>query len=202
MRTKKKSYAVYAAWDYEKEIEKLNRESQAGWQLEKGGCFHSVFYRDEEIRYVYQLDYTPQLEDKERYIELFEEMGWEYVNSTFNGWNYFRKPYREGMAQEETQIYTDRQSLYEMQSRYIRMMNIFTAVYGFLSCIMLYNAITDVSVGIVMELLALLIMTFMFGMARFNISRKRKGLGAICDIPFVILYSLGALLLIAAMCLL
>ena len=26
---------------------------------------------------------------------MFEDLGWEYINSTWNGWSYFRKEYDE-----------------------------------------------------------------------------------------------------------
>ena len=36
MGKQKISQAAYAAWDYKKEIEDLNKKSQEGWQLGKG----------------------------------------------------------------------------------------------------------------------------------------------------------------------
>ena len=35
MGKRKISHAAYAAWDYKKEIEDLNKKSQEGWQLVK-----------------------------------------------------------------------------------------------------------------------------------------------------------------------
>lgn len=122
MKNRMTSHKVYGVWEYEREIADLNKRSIEGWQLEKGGCFHSTFVRNEDVRYVYQLDYAPKPEDKERYISFFEEQGWEYLNSTFNGWHYFRKEYYEGMPEEEMAIYTDKESLVEMQGRYERIM--------------------------------------------------------------------------------
>ena len=122
MKDKMTSHKVYAVWEYEREIADLNKLSIEGWQLEKGGCFHSTFVRNEDVRYVYQLDYAPKLEDKEMYLSFFEEQGWEYMNSTFNGWHYFRKKYSDGMTKEEMEIYSDKESLEEMQKRYERIM--------------------------------------------------------------------------------
>ncbi len=102
---KKRSYRIYAAWDYTKEIEDLNKESENGWQLIKGGCFHSVFERDEGVVYRYQLDYNDKIDNRMRYIETFNEQGWEYINSTFNGWHYFRKIYVPGTDEREYDIY-------------------------------------------------------------------------------------------------
>ena len=67
------------------EVEDLNKMSDEGWQLVRGGCFQSKFVKNPDIRYRYQLDYQ-KIDDMARYIEIFREQGWEYVNSTFNGW--------------------------------------------------------------------------------------------------------------------
>ena len=96
----KTSYRAYAAWNYQKEIEDLNAASDQGWQLVKGGCFHSRFVKNPNLRYRYQLDYR-KIEDLGRYIETFREQGWEYINSTFIGWHYFRKLYDPSAPEEE-----------------------------------------------------------------------------------------------------
>ena len=53
-----------------------------------------------------------------RYIETFREQGWEYVNSTFNGWHYFRKLYDPALPEEAYEIFSDRESLHELNSRW------------------------------------------------------------------------------------
>ena len=115
----KRSYRWYPAWNYRKEVEDLNRASEDGWQLVKGGCFHSRFVKNTGIRYRYQLD-SRKVDDMARYIETFREQGWEYVNSTFNGWHYFRKLYDPALPEEAYEIFTDRESLHEMQNRWAR----------------------------------------------------------------------------------
>ncbi len=116
-RKYKNVYKAYFAWDYEQELEELDRMSRQGWQLVKGGCFHSRFVKNEELCYRYQLDYRPDVEDMGRYLETFREQGWEYVNSTYNGWRYFRKIYDPELPEEEYRIFTDRSSLGEMTRR-------------------------------------------------------------------------------------
>ena len=116
----KTSYRAYAAWNYQKEIEDLNAASDQGWQLVKGGCFHSRFVKNPNLRYRYQLDYR-KIEDLGRYIETFREQGWEYINSTFNGWHYFRKLYDPSAPEEEYEIFTDMESLQEMNGRWARL---------------------------------------------------------------------------------
>ncbi|MBE5955256.1 MAG: DUF2812 domain-containing protein [Lachnospiraceae bacterium] len=126
----KTSYKVYTAWNYEKEIEDLNRASAEGWQLIKGGCFHSRFKRNEHIQYRYQLDYPGTIEDMGRYIETFHEQGWEYINSTFNGWHYFRKLYDPSLPEEEYEIFTDHSSLKEMNGHWVKLASILCGIIG------------------------------------------------------------------------
>ena len=128
----KTSYKMYSAWNYEKEIEDLNAASEEGWQLVKGGCFHSRFVKNPNVRYRYQLDFG-KIEDLPRYLETFREQGWEYVNSTFNGWHYLRKLYDPALPEEEYQIYTDRESRREMSTRWARIalfLGILLAIYA------------------------------------------------------------------------
>ena len=125
----KRTYRIYSAWNYQKEIEDLDRASEQGWQLVRGGCFHSRFVNRPDIRYRYQMDFR-KIEDMGRYIETFREQGWEYVNSTFNGWHYFRKLYDPELPEEAYEIFTDRDSLHEMNSRWARIALIVSTVLG------------------------------------------------------------------------
>ncbi len=117
---RKNSWKLYPAWGYEKEIEDLNRASEQGWQLVRGGCFHSSFVKNPNLRYRYQMDFG-RIDDMGRYIETFREQGWEYVNSTFNKWHYFRKLYDPALPEEDFEIFTDRESLREMRGRWGRL---------------------------------------------------------------------------------
>ncbi len=137
----KTSHKVYTAWNYEKEIEDLNKASAEGWQLIKGGCFHSKFKRNDDIQYRYQLDYPGMIEDMGRYIETFREQGWEYINSTFNGWHYFRKIYDPSLPDEEYEIFTDHSSLKEMNGHWVRLASILCGIIGFATIIFVINQI-------------------------------------------------------------
>ena len=119
MANYKTSHKVYSAWNYMEEVEDLNRQSEQGWQLVKGGCFSSRFEENPNVRYRYQLDFG-KVDNIGRYIETFREQGWEYINSTFNGWHYFRKLYDPSLPEEEYEIFTDTQSLAEMQRRWAK----------------------------------------------------------------------------------
>lgn len=115
----KNTFMAYAAWDYESELETLDRASEQGWQLVKGGCFHSRYVYNTDIRYRYQMDFR-KVDDLGRYIEIFREQGWEYVNSTFNNWHIFRKLYDPGLPDEAYEIFTDRESVMEMRGNWAR----------------------------------------------------------------------------------
>ena len=115
----KRKFGIYAAWNYELEVEELNKISEQGWQLIKGGCFSNKFKKNTEVQYRYQMDFQPGIEDKGRYIETFREQGWEYVSNTFNGWYYFRKLYDASRPEEEYEIFTDVSSAREMNNRWV-----------------------------------------------------------------------------------
>ena len=117
---RKRSWKIYPAWGYEKEIEDLNQASEQGWQLVNGGCFHSSFVKNPNVRYHYQMDYG-RIDDMDRYIETFREQGWEHVHSTYNKWHYFRKAYDPALPEEAYEIFTDRESLQEMNNRWARL---------------------------------------------------------------------------------
>ena len=114
----KTKIGVYSAWNYELEIEDLNRASKEGWQLVKGRSFSHKYRRDTGVQYRYQLDFQPGVEDMGRYIETYREQGWEYINSTFNGWHYFRKLYDPSLPEEHYEIFTDMASFNEMNRRW------------------------------------------------------------------------------------
>ena len=126
-RQTKRSWKAYAAWDYRKEIEDLNKASEQGWQLAKVGLFSSRFVKNPDVRYRYQMDFR-KVSDMGRYIETFREQGWEYVNSTFNGWHFFRKLYDPALPEAAYEIFTDRESLREMHRRWARVALIIGAV--------------------------------------------------------------------------
>ena len=60
------------------------------------------------------------MEETGRYLETFQEQGWEYVNSTFNHWHYFRKAWDPALPEEAYEIFTDRESLQEMNKGWVR----------------------------------------------------------------------------------
>ncbi len=143
MNGTKRVFGVYSAWDYAREIEDLNRMSGKGWQLVKGGLLSNKFKKNDNVQYRYQLDFNKNIDDMGRYIETFREQGWEYVNSTINGWHYFRKIYDSSLPQEEYEIYCDNQSLKEMQNNWKKMAVRMSVVLGIAFLLELFAAIRD-----------------------------------------------------------
>ncbi|RUS43535.1 DUF2812 domain-containing protein [Cohnella sp. AR92] len=111
--TMEKRYRLSLSWEHDKEENYLNRLSAEGLHFEKiSGFVRYTLKRDPSVRYTYRLDYqggfNKKTNNKQEYIGLFEDAGWEYVSSYGNMWHYFRREWREG---EEPQLYTDRESM-------------------------------------------------------------------------------------------
>ena len=143
MENTKCVFGVYSAWDYAREIEDLNKMSGKGWQLVKGGLLANKYKKNDNVQYRYQLDFNKNIDDMGRYIETFREQGWEYVNSTINGWHYFRKLYDSSLPQEEYEIYCDNQSLKEMQDNWKKMAIRMSVVLGLAFLLELFATIRD-----------------------------------------------------------
>lgn len=127
----KNTYKIYAAWDFDKEAEELNRMSEKGWQLVEGGCFHQKYEFDDSVIYRYQIDFNNKIQNMAHYDEVFRDAGWERVCSTFNNWHIFRKVYNPDLSDEEYEIYTDEQSRVEMLKRW---RNIAVIIVIYISC--------------------------------------------------------------------
>ena len=190
-----KSHKVYAAWEYKQEELDLNEASKNGLQLIKGGCFHSEFIRDDSVRYIYQLDFCHP-DNKARYIECFEDAGWQYINSTFNGWHYFRRPYEENVAPEDVKIYTDQESLYEMENRWINMLlvcSIITLIAGILyTCLVLFgnNGITPSVLALAIEAVIFFLLSACLFSAIRSIKRAREGLETTYILPLQYVFAI------------
>ncbi len=134
-RQYKRVFKPFAVWNYREEVEYLNDASAKGWQLVRS-TFGTKFKWNPDVRYCYQTDYTGKIEDMGRYLETFREQGWEYVFSCM-GWHYFRKPYDPTLPESEYEIFTDRDSLNERNSRWIKRMAIVAALNGLIAVAML-----------------------------------------------------------------
>ena len=174
----KVSFRGYMAWNYDREEQDLDRMSGQGWQLIKGGCFFSIYTRQPGILYRHRIDYNPDVmndpEEKRRYLELFEEQGWEFVGKTFNGWIYLKKQYIPGTPEEEYEIYTDSESLAELVKRWKKLAYLLSALA--ISQLGLYVAL-GINAGYLSPVL-IIIYVGMFCWIQWGIHQlKRKLLG-------------------------
>jgi hypothetical protein len=111
------------AWQDDREEEWLGSMSRGGWHLSEFGfpCVYH-FRKGESKRYVYRLDFqTSKMKDREVYLQLFRDAGWEHVGS-MSAWEYFRKEAQPG---EEPEIFTDPESKIQKYQRVLRFLVIF-----------------------------------------------------------------------------
>lgn len=166
----------YMAWNYDKEEKDLDRMSEQGWQLIKGGCLYSIFMKQPGIRYRYRIDYNPDVmhdpAEKRRYLELFEEQGWEVVGNTFNGWIYLKKQFHPETPEEEYEIYTDRESLSELWKRWKKLACLLSALA--ISQLGLYVAL-GINFGY-LSLIFILIFAGLFCWIQWGIHQLKKKL--------------------------
>lgn len=175
-RKTKRTFKVFAAWDYEFEEQEYNRMSEQGWQLVNGGSFSQKYEFDDSVIYRYQLDYNNGITDMDRYDETFRDAGWERVNSTGNGWHVFRKAYDPNLPDEAYEIYTDEQSRTEMLTRW---RNLCYIIFGVL-LLNVGNSLRILSTDDASMIGVALLITYalLFGMlivGVFNINRMING---------------------------
>lgn len=107
---------LWFVWNYGKEEERLDQRSKQGLHLAKPGLVRSKYQRSLDARYVYRLDYQPQLrtqDAKTEYLILYSEAGWEHLGEC-TGWHYFRQPWSPG---RKPALYTDKESLHQFYRR-------------------------------------------------------------------------------------
>lgn len=174
-RKYKRTLNLYPAWSYQYEIEELDSLSEQGWQLVRGGAWINKFRKNTDVRYRYQIDYSGRPDDKGRYIETFREQGWEYIDTTFNGWSYFRKLWNPALPEDQYEIFTDQSSLREMTGRWIKIVSVLTAVITILLAI--YSvclAITPNLPNLIRVMIYLLDTAFLtYGIVRMKNTVKR-----------------------------
>jgi hypothetical protein len=107
-KTTIRKYKWFWAWQDEAEEAWLREMSQQGWHLSSVGIPTVYdFESGEPEDVVYRLDYPSYAKmDKEDYLQLFRDAGWECVGE-MSGWHYFRQQAQPG---EELEIYTDAES--------------------------------------------------------------------------------------------
>ncbi len=115
----KKTVKIFLLPDYEREEKYLTDMHKNGWKLKSiNRDFVYIFEKCEPENVVYRLDFAERKEsDMQSYIAMFGEYGWEYIQD-INDYSYFRKR-ADGLAQEDTEIFSDIESRLEMMKRII-----------------------------------------------------------------------------------
>lgn len=120
MKNTKTEFRYFSIADWKEEEDYLRRRHQQGWKFVRvtfPGIYHFTRCTPEDV--VYQLDYNPEgLADRERYLQLFSDCGWEHLQD-FVGYSYFRKPAAE-MGENPEEIFCDDASRRAMLLRVLR----------------------------------------------------------------------------------
>ena len=112
----KKEFKYFSIFNHEKEEEYLRNQHKLGYKFVNVtgiGTYHFIECTPEDV--VYQLDFNQDATNqKEDYIKMFEDCGWEYIQD-YAGYSYFRKSVSKMSENEE--IFSDETSRIEMLER-------------------------------------------------------------------------------------
>jgi len=167
-----KKFHWFWAWDDEKEEVWLREMSNNGWHFVTVSFpSNYVFEQGEPIDYAYRLDYMINRKDKDNYLLLFEDAGWEYLGE-LGGWQYFRQQTSKGDVPE---IYSDSRSKAKKYQRILLFLTIFLPIY--LNTIFFVGAGTDSEfIRILTMLMAAIMVLYAYAMVRLlvRINQLRK----------------------------
>jgi len=114
------------AWEDEKEEAYLREMALDGWHFQSvipPGYY--TFEKGISRNDFYRLDFLSNYKDKEIYLQLFEDAGWNHVGE-FGRWQYFRKT---AMDDEVLEIFTDNESKQKKYGRILLFLIIFFPIY-------------------------------------------------------------------------
>lgn len=171
----KKEFKIFTVDNFEKEEIYLRKMALKGYHFKNYQGLKYYFKNGKPQNNYYRIDYhSPADGDREEYIQLFEDSGWEMVFSypILDGeWVYFKK---DGDQPGSTEIFTDASSKVQLfrkiKTRWLR--------FGVLIsiCILTPSLITSItlkesfSLLIVLPILAGII--FLYGKMIFNLTKK------------------------------
>ena len=115
MSAKKTVWKWFDITDFEKEQDYLREMHRNGWRFVGAKLFVYTFEACEPEDVVYQLDYYKELNDRDEYLQMFRDCGWEFVQDNM-GYSYFRKPAKEMQSGDE-EIFSDDESRIAMWER-------------------------------------------------------------------------------------
>lgn len=111
-------FRIFTISDYEKEEAFLRQQHNAGYRLVRyalPGFYYFQKCQPEDV--VYRLDFDHgNREDREGYLQMFRDYGWEYLFRV-SGWDYFRKP---AARDEDLEIFSDNASRLALVQRVFR----------------------------------------------------------------------------------
>lgn len=122
-----RKYRWFLPWQDELEENWLCQMANEGFHLVELKSFGRYYFRcGEPEEAIYRLDYqNSSKKDKNAYLQLFAESGWEYIGAR-SGWQYFRK---NSTLEELGEIFTDTTSKVEKYQRQIGGLIIFIPIY-------------------------------------------------------------------------
>lgn len=116
MKETKTVMKFFTIMQWEEEQNYLRNQHRKGWRFVRASLLNRYqFERCEPEDVVYQLDYSAARgEEKENYIQLFRDCGWEYIQDWY-GYSYFRKPAAQMNGDES--IFCDKESRMDFLKR-------------------------------------------------------------------------------------
>lgn len=86
-----KKYRLFNIFQYDQEEEFLSKMHTEGYAFVKYNSFLTYhFEKTEPKKVTYKLEYKNTVEDKDEYLQLMDDYGWEYID-TYLDYFYFRK---------------------------------------------------------------------------------------------------------------
>ena len=117
-RITKRTHKWFWSYDYDKQEKYYTEMHAKGWALkkqDKAAVVLQQFEKCEPANVVYKIGYNAVKTDRDSYIQMFEDYGWEFVGTAQNFY-YFRKN-AEGVSPEELDIFSDSESRLDMAKK-------------------------------------------------------------------------------------
>ena len=117
-KTTKRTHKWFWSYDYDKQEKYYTEMHAKGWALkkqDKAAVVLQQFEKCEPANVVYKIGYNAVKTDRDSYIKMFEDYGWEFVGTAQNFY-YFRKN-AEGVSPEELDIFSDSESRLDMAKK-------------------------------------------------------------------------------------
>jgi len=119
------TFRWFWAWDDGKEEAWLGEMARQGWHLREIQLLNRyTFESGAPGEVAYRLDFMTDSKDKQNYLQLFRDAGWEHVLE-YGSWQYFRKTAQAGEAPE---IFTDNESKARKYQRILALLVVFSVV--------------------------------------------------------------------------